>query len=275
MTYPLLVSAATIVKRLWFAQPETERAILAAFALGYGCSMRPGEYLQMPKRTRRLPCSASVVHIWWGQKWFAIHDKAAFPPGPADRVTVSLVSTKNDPYGKGPPRGVARAPNDVPFCCVSAIENFARHATISPADPAISRGGAALHWNYVRVVTRLVAVENGLDPKRLVPHCIRHGAPTQMGAAGMVDRDIRQQGGWFSDRGANHYTFPTVAASDRAAGHLHNGALVPTGHLAFALGALTGNRLLAQGSGSSIGAGAQPSHPANGQTTEDRFSLCG
>ena len=27
-----------------------------------------------------------------------------------------------------------------------------------------------LHWNYVRVVTRLVVVVNELDPKRLVPH---------------------------------------------------------------------------------------------------------
>ena len=58
--------------------------------------------------------------------------------------------------------------------------------------------GHALYGNNVRVVTRLVAPENGLDPKRLVPHSTRHGAPTQMGAAGMVDREIRQQGGWLS-----------------------------------------------------------------------------
>ena len=52
--YLMLVSAATLVKRLWFAQPDTERAIFASFALRIRVLQAPRECLQMPKRYRLL-----------------------------------------------------------------------------------------------------------------------------------------------------------------------------------------------------------------------------
>ena len=107
MTYPLLLTAVAITEKLRFVQPAAHAAITAALALGYGCSLRPGEYLVTgSQRGKSKMVSASKVFLWWDRRPFALSDAANFPKGPADRVTVTLDSTKNDPYGKGMPRGV-------------------------------------------------------------------------------------------------------------------------------------------------------------------------
>ena len=216
MTYPLLLTAVAITARLWNTQPYACAAITAALALGYGCSLRPGEYLITGKRqSLSKVVSASRVYLWWKRQPFALSDSANFPEGPADRVTVTLDTTKNDPYGKGMPRGVSRAPEGAQFCCVTAIERYARASRLTPEQPAISVGSKGLGWDYVRTITRLTAIEHGLDPARLVPHSLRHGAPTQMASTGSTVADIRQQGGWASDKGPVTYMLPTFAAADR------------------------------------------------------------
>ena len=266
MTYPLLLTAIAITERLWTTQPVAKTAITAALALGYGCSLRPGEYLLSGKRrgpSKIVP--ASKVYLWWDRKPFALSESNLFPVGPADRVTVTLDSTKNDPYGKGMPRGVSRAPEGAQFCCVAAIEHYARTNRLTPEQPAISVGLQGLSWDYVRTITRLTAIEHGLDPARLVPHSLRHGAPTQMASSGSTVADIRQQGGWASDKGPVTYMLPTFAAADRSAAAIHDVNAVPLEVMTHALGSIPApppSRPVSNGS--SVWASGSTSHQALG-----------
>ena len=238
MTYPLLLTAVSITEKLWGSMPLARNAITAALALGYGCSLRPGEYLTSKPRNRITPktVAASRVFLWWNTQSYALSEPERFPGGPADRVTVTLTSTKNDPYGKGMPRAISRAPDGAQFCCVAAIERYARASRLAPDQPAISVGETGLSWEYIRTITRLTAIEHGIDPKRLVPHSLRHGAPTQMASSGLPEADIRQQGGWASEKGARTYMLPTLTAADRAAPAIHSDSAVPTEYLLHATG---------------------------------------
>ena len=141
MTYPLLlITAVAITDKLWGSQLHEHAAITAVLALGYGCSLRPGEYLITGNRqSKSKDVPASKFYLWWDRRPFAIK-------GPADRVSVTLDSTKIDPYGKGMPRGVSRAPGGAQFCCVAAIERYARMARLVPEQPAISVGLIGLKW---------------------------------------------------------------------------------------------------------------------------------
>ena len=243
LTYPLLLTAISITEKLWSSLPAAHAAITAALALGYGCSLRPGEYLTSTQRSRfpSKTVTASRVFLWWGTQPHALSEPESFPSGPADRVTVSLTPTKNDPYGKGMPRAVSRAPSGAQFCCVAAIERYTRASRLIADQPAISVGFTGLSWNYIRTITRLTAIEHGIDPKRLVPHSLRHGAPTQMNSAGLPEAEIRHQGGWASEKGARTYMLPTLATVDRATQAIHSDAVVPTEYLLHATGSTTLN----------------------------------
>ena len=262
MTYPLLLTAVAIAERLWGSMPVARDAITAALAIGYGCSLRPGEYLtsKARRRTTSKTVSASRVFLWWNTQSFTLSEPKHFPSGPADRVTVTLTSTKNDPYGKGMPRAVSRAPDGAQFCCVAAIERYARASRLTHDQPAISVGDTGLSWEYIRTITRLTAIEHGIDPKRLVPHSLRHGAPTQMASCGIPEADIRQQGGWASEKGARTYMLPTLTTADRAAPAIHSDTAVPTEYLLHATGT---NRQIA----------GTPSHAAT-STTGAQWNEC-
>ena len=163
------------------------------------------------------------------------------------------------------PRGVSRAPDGAQFCCVTAIERYARDNRLSPEQPAISVGDKGLNWDYVRTITRLTAIEHGLDPSRLVPHSLRHGAPTQMASNGSTVADIRQQGGWASDKGPVTYMLPTFAAADRSAAAIHDLNAVPIEVMAHALGSTATPPLSRPVSNGMSGwAGGSTSHQALG-----------
>ena len=94
-----------------------------------------------------------------------------------------------------------------------------------------------MSWNYIRTITRLTAIEHGIDPKGLVPHSLRHGAPTRMASIGIPEADIRlQQGGWASEKGTCTYMLPTLTAADRTAPAIHSDSAVPTEYLLHATG---------------------------------------
>jgi hypothetical protein len=154
---------------------------------------------------------------------------------------------------------VSRAPDGAQFCCVTAIERYARDNRLSPEQPAISVGDKGLNWDYVRTITRLTAIEHGLDPSRLVPHSLRHGAPTQMASNGSTVADIRQQGGWA----ARNVHAPDYRGNPAAA--IHDINAVPIEVMAHALGSITTPPPFRPVSnGMSVGAGGSTSHQALG-----------
>ena len=65
MTYPLLLTAVAIMEKLRGSQPHAHAAITAALALGYGFSLRPGEYLTTGNRQAKSKVvPASNVYLW-------------------------------------------------------------------------------------------------------------------------------------------------------------------------------------------------------------------
>ena len=60
-----------------------------------------------------------------------------FPAGPADTFSLLVDFLKQDQSGKGMPRAVARTKVAVPFCCVGAIEAYARSRSLKRTDPLL------------------------------------------------------------------------------------------------------------------------------------------
>jgi hypothetical protein len=157
LTYPLLLIAIRIIDEQYSEQEEQRIALRAAFATGYGLSLRPGEYLKLFDE-RRLDEQALTgnVSLWWGDTHFDAHEVERFPTRPADRLTLAVDFLKNDQLGKGLPRALAKAPRAV-FCCLTAIEGgFSRilEPTLLSARSASEFGG--------KILFRLRAFKTGL-----------------------------------------------------------------------------------------------------------------
>ena len=63
------------------------RAIQDALAVGYGLSLRPGEYPKLLDERLDEHAPSGNVSIWWRNTHFDAHEVDRFPSGPDDRLT--------------------------------------------------------------------------------------------------------------------------------------------------------------------------------------------
>ena len=228
------------VNSIYPTNRDARLPILAALALAYGISLRPGEYLKVSGRNARKPEEmAQVCHafLWWGDKPYNVADRHLFPKQAATRFTLMIDFVKNDPTGKGMPRAVARAPKSSPFCCMTAIENYCRATQLRRDQPLLMLGGEHLRWNVIRQVMRIVATAHGLDENRLVAHSIRYGAPNQLDTCGLDDATKMVQVGWTTAAGMRSYVQPGFNHADKVSSALHDQRAIPLQHTLFAFNA--------------------------------------
>ena len=128
LTFSLVVTAVDVVNGL-FGNPADRIVMHATLAVACGLSLRPGEYLAMTGTSERAlneHALAGAAFLWWDGRAYSICEPQSFPEGPADTFSLLVDFLKQDPSGKGMPRAVARPTTPAPFCCVGAVEAYAR-----------------------------------------------------------------------------------------------------------------------------------------------------
>ena len=230
LTYPLLLIAIRIIDEQYSENEEQRIAIRAAFALGYGLSLRPGEYLKLfDERRPDEQALTGNVSLWWGNIHFDAHEAEKFPTGPADRLTLAVDFLKNDQLGKGLPRALAKAPRAV-FCCLTAIEAFIRNQRLNANDPFLTTSEGQVHWKTVREILDSTARASGVDPKRLTPQGIRAGAVNQLDAHAHPTETLERQGGWTSTGGLRSYLRTNFRHAERVVEDMHDVDAIPIAH---------------------------------------------
>ena len=201
-------------------------AARAAIALGYGLSLRPGEYLDMgqQKPVSSQVCASGCFFAFGDEVIVCVCDPHLYPPGQEPTAFfVLLDSCKNQRRGEGGPRAMA-APTAVvgprEFGCVRAVWGYFSAYPGVRSTLALSAHGAAVKWSDIRALCRLTAEAHNLDPSRLVPHSFRSGALAQIELA-TVER-MRQQGGWLTIDGVRTYVRSALHHAYEIAGQLHD-----------------------------------------------------
>ena len=182
------------------------RGLCAAIALALGLSLRPGEYLNQggtPVPLDKQVNSSSCFFNFGkgGDLPVYICDPHLYPPGESPTSFMCMSGHfKNDPEGDNGPRAVAEPPSPPGpgrFSCVAVLFEFWKDYPPLHNTYALSVNGVRVLWTDLRMLMHMLAVEQGLDPLRTVPHSLRSGALAQME---LFDKDAKKaQGGWTSD----------------------------------------------------------------------------
>ena len=231
LTYPLLLEAVKAIDKKYAGSPAMAVAMKAAFALGYGCSLRPGEYLKLQvERELDEQVCAGNIGFWWGDTHIPASKSRTFPKRNADRMTLAVDFLKNDQRGKGLPRALARAPSPTEFDCMIAIEKFVRSRELDPARPLLTTSNGQIKWTEIRIICNEIAITNKLDTKRLLPRSMRAGAVNQLDACNHTSETMERQGGWQSTGGMRSYLRSDFRHADLVSGALHDVNAIPIAH---------------------------------------------
>jgi hypothetical protein len=216
--------------------PDLQLGLDAAFALGFGICLRPGEYLYAPGPN-------TLDHVLLGDyaafKWdadplfYVVTEPLRYPThlGVPDYF-VQLPSTlKNDQWCKGGPSAIAQAPPSSLFCCVSILHQFLRRFPPSPGQPLLSGSNTLLSIDLVNSHCKSLAISENLDPSRLLPHSLRVGSVNQIESHGLHAQQIH--GRWNTTAGVSAYTHAALAHARRVSPELHNDQLLPAEFLRF------------------------------------------
>ena len=236
LSFALVVTAVDVINGL-FGNPADRIVMRAALAVAYGLSLRPGEYLAMTGTSERAlneQALAGAGYLWWEGRAYSVCEPHTFPEGPADTFSLLVDFLKQDPSGKGMPRAVARPTAPAPFCCVGAIEAYARSRKLERTDPLLMMGDKQLKWDMFRFLMCALARKVGLDPARLIVHSGRYGAPNQIVAHGFARDVVMVQGGWASEGGASSYLMPSLSHAKMVANAIHDPTAIPVAYLAHA-----------------------------------------
>jgi hypothetical protein len=239
MTYALACHMYTMVGDVIEGQANQD-AMRAAIAIGYGLSLRPGEYLDMGGTTcGQHQLDASSCFFAFGEaQLVCVCDPQLYPAG-VDPTSffVLLDHTKNQKRGEGGPRAVSAT--DQPhteqhFGCVPTIFRYFQRYPGRPHALALASHGRAVKWTDLRVLCHLVAQANNLDPQRLVPHSFRSGAVAQIELES--EERMAQQGGWLSVKGVRVYIRKALAHANSVSAQLHDPSACPLEQTAVLFG---------------------------------------
>jgi hypothetical protein len=174
----VVVSQSLSRSRYGSWNPGLQLGIDASIATGFSMCLRPGEYLYQSGDN-------GLDHVLLGDNGAFKWDSdptfycCLYPsPYPVHVGTPSYFvqlpsSFRDDLWGKGGPIAVARAPPSAPFCCASILHAFLRQFPPIPGCSLLSGSLTTLSVALVNAHCKRVAVLEGLDPSRLVPHSFR------------------------------------------------------------------------------------------------------
>ena len=118
----------------------------------------------------------------------------------------------------------------VTFDCMTAVEVFVREHTLEASQPLLMTAKGQIEWRDVRRIFKVVAQENGLDPKRLIPRILRSGAVNQLDAANHTSETLERQGGWTSKGGMQSYLRSDFRHAELVTNTLHDENAIPIAH---------------------------------------------
>lgn len=200
-------------------------ALRAAFAVGFGASLRPGEYLPQPDQQfdpRKHVCVENVA-VWYGEVAYPLcSDEVLLGSERATSLHIHLSYRKNDAFGSSGAFVIPANPSGSDPCLVAMVVEYARVLRPLEGRPLFRQPLCPITRQDLRDTLRELAELVGVDPQRLVPHCLRYGAVVSMLAHG-ADRDqIRLRGGWLAESGPVSYFRQSVEAARRAAAAVYD-----------------------------------------------------
>ena len=206
-----------------FGDTALSRMLSAAFCLGYAAAFRPCEYLTKASGVAgpHTLIGSLCFFQWVGNpSFFPVTNPSAFPSGLPSHFVALLDSSKHDPLGHGGPRAIARAPASAQFCCLTRIFSYLRFFPPNPAAPLLSGANLPLAPPTLAKVLRVVAVQNGLGPNRLLPHSLRVGSVCQL--EGLPVESLLRHTGHASPQGLYAYCRASLDHATTVAPLLHD-----------------------------------------------------
>jgi hypothetical protein len=234
----LMVTALRLSRSLYGGvNPTLQHGIDAAFAVGFALCLRPGEYLFNTSITALDHVLVGNYAVFkWAEdpRFYSCLNPELYPShlGPPAYFIQLPSTSKNDLWCKGGPMAVARAPPSSPFCCVLIIYSFLCLYPPAPGQPLLSGSPTTLSVSLVNSHCKKVAVTEGLDPARLLPHSLRVGSVNQIESHGIHAQQLH--GRWNTAEGLSAYTHAALAHARRVSPELHNVDLLPAEFLRFA-----------------------------------------
>ena len=122
-----------------------------------------------------------------------------------DSVTLTLPSSKTDPYRSGATIPLAFSPNPSPLCPVRALRNLYSLYPRPPTHPLFSRPyGQPFNKQFVIAKIRELLLSAGIPSLGFSGHSIRKGAAVTAALNGVSRDDIKLLGRWKSDAVDNY-----------------------------------------------------------------------
>ena len=114
-----------------------------------------------------------------------------------DSVTLTLPSSKTDPFGRGV--AIQLALSTSPLCPVSALRNLYSRFPRDQAQPLFSRTVGPFNRQYFVDKVRELLLRAGIATTGYSGHSLRKGAAVSAAAIGISREDIKLLGRWKSD----------------------------------------------------------------------------
>ena len=235
--FVVVTEAFFVISQLFGSDSDLALALKASFAAGYGCTLRPQEYLLCPKPLHDVPLTHQLCTphstFWWGDSFWYVYNLHGCPPLESVENFVSILDfNKNHQFGDGGPRSIGAAPAGVPFCLVKTLLSYFLRFGATINSPLLSSHGSRVTNTQVDRILKVVATNLSLPLHKLTPASLRAGAPNQL-----IDfsEEFRcMQGAWKTTRGMQVYMREYLRKSMLTAPALHDPSIVPVSHLQFA-----------------------------------------
>jgi hypothetical protein len=225
LSYALFLDACAVILLAHYTT-LIKSCLRCALALGYGLSLRPGEYLFTGwDRPLIATCCTSHAYFIWDDVFYSICDYASAPQRVPDAFVVYIDSFKNDGSGRnGGPRAIG---SDF-TAKINLVEVIYDHCNAFPPPrnvPMLATHTEHLKSRTLNSVLKVVAQRQNLDPERLVPYSLRSGVLTQIEDAS--DETKMMQGYWTSAQGMKVYSRMSLTHAKSIAKRIHDETRYP------------------------------------------------
>jgi hypothetical protein len=224
-SYTLLCATIDIISNIYHNNSYLKLAVTASFCLGYACSCRTAQYLQV---SRSVPLThqmnSSLSFFWWGSQYFNVCDISLFPPSIPDRFSTLIEYSKNDSTGRGGPKAIARC-DIIPskYDCLTNLFLFLSQYPPLLNQPLLSCSHISQinAEKHIKPILHLLSQQYGFNPDQLSVHSsIRSGALLALEKE--PDAVKLRQGCWTTLGGMSSYLRGTLNHASSITNLLHD-----------------------------------------------------
>lgn len=237
LTASLLVVAFKLLRTL-YANPANlplHLALACALSLGHGMSLRPEEYLIIPRSAsnkKHIARGYKSSFRWPGDSTFySVLHPSRYPnrPDPPTIFVTFIDGSKRDDTGKGAPRAIVSDDPNAPFNLVLTIFDCLRRYPPVASSPLLSGLPFTLTNLILSRFLKTLALHVGLDPRRLVPHSPRVAALMQLSDHGSEVHC--RQGNWSNPKSLTPYVRGSLKHAYKVSSNLHDTSIVDLDYL--------------------------------------------